>query len=105
MSPKTRRKPTPKKSKTARAKAKKKTLSKKASPRRPSPAASRKAAARINPKEVEALLGQLQSEERSEKAWLEMTSPKPGEDDHWNYLEDNLAAGDQGPKRWKYFAK
>lgn len=60
----------------------------------------------LNPKEVEALLNQLQSEERSEKAWLEMTAIKPSaEEDRWNEVEESLVAGKQDAKQWKHFAK
>ncbi|HAH06047.1 MAG TPA: hypothetical protein DCM05_05875 [Elusimicrobia bacterium] len=60
----------------------------------------------LKPKEVEALLNQLQSEERSEKAWLEMTAIKPSaEEDRWNEVEESLVSGKQDAKQWKHFAK
>ena len=103
---KPRRKPALKSSKAAHPKAKKKAALKKAAPRKRPLRAARKAPEKLNPKEVETLLTQLQSEERSEKAWLEMTSPKPGEEeDRWGQIEENLVAGAQSAKRWKYFAK
>ena len=105
---KTRRKTAAKKSKAARARTRKKTSpkAKRAPSKKTTIRLAPKAPANINPKEVEALLTQLQSEERSEKAWLEMTSPKAGEeDDRWSEVEENLVAGAQGAKRWKHFAK
>jgi hypothetical protein len=108
MSPKkTRRKPATKKSKATRAKAKKKSPLKKAAPRKTTIRLAPKAPANLNPKEVETLLTQLQSEERSEKTWLEMTTPKSGEEeDRWGEVEENLVTGSQqGEKRWKHFAK
>lgn len=100
MPQKTRRKPPVKKTKTTR----RKTAVKQAANRRNGPE-------KLSPKEVDALLNQLQSEERSEKAWLEMSSVKPGDDDdRWSAVEEGLVTGGPGAKRqsvklWKHFAK
>ena len=106
---KTRRKTAVKKSKAARPTSRKKASpkAKRATSKKTTIRLAAKAPANLNPKEVETLLTQLQSEERSEKAWLEMTSPKAGEEeDRWNEVEEDLVAGSQqGAKRWKYFAK
>ncbi|MFA6029969.1 MAG: hypothetical protein WC969_08960 [Elusimicrobiota bacterium] len=64
----------------------------------------------LSPKDIDALWEQLQTEERSEKAWQEMTGQKPYEDeDRWNQVEEDLvqeANSRNGDiKRWKYFAK
>jgi len=101
-----RKKPAVKRTKTARAGTKKRASQKSAPSKKTTIRLSPKVPPNLNPKEVETLLTQLQSEERSEKAWLEMTSPKAGEEeDRWNEVEEHIVAGSQGAKRWKYFAK
>jgi hypothetical protein len=106
MPRKTSRKPSLKKVKTVRKNAAAKSPSKKQAPKRSKKTLLLKPQEKLNPKEVEALLNQLQSEERSEKAWQEMTAVKPSaEDDRWNAVEENLISSGQGAKHWKHFAK
>jgi hypothetical protein len=65
---------------------------------------------RLTIKDVDALWSQLQSEERSEKAWQAMTSAAPSEnEDRWSKVQDDLikeaSSKDQNVRRWKFFAK
>ncbi|MFH1723223.1 MAG: hypothetical protein ABII00_01240 [Elusimicrobiota bacterium] len=93
------------KKKVARKKAAKKKAVKRrtAAPRAP----------RLKKEEVGALLDQLQSEERSERVWNEMTSPDPdpdpGDGDHWTAVEERWrlkpAERDHQLRRWKHFGK
>lgn len=45
---------------------------------------------------------------KSEKSWLTMTAPPPGED-RWSTVEEKLRSKEQehgqSERRWKYFAK
>ncbi|MFA6092405.1 MAG: hypothetical protein WCU88_07540 [Elusimicrobiota bacterium] len=72
---------------------------------RPTPAPKR-----LTSKDVDSLWSQLQSEERSEKAWQAMTAAAPSDkEDRWNQVQDDLiqeaSSKDQNIRRWKYFAK
>ena len=64
----------------------------------------------IKPREVEALLEELQSEERAEKSLASIEVSKPSvEEEQWAKVEEDLTEAavseNLSQKRWKFYAK
>lgn len=64
----------------------------------------------LGAREAAELADEVVAQERSERAWREMTSPEPSSaEDVWNAVEDHLIAkpheSHHRDRRWKYFGK
>lgn len=64
---------------------------------------------RLNKEEVSALFDQLDSEERTERAWRQMHEHESDDADHFAAVEEHLIhqphERDPQLRRWKYFGK
>lgn len=95
------------KKKTAQKAVKKKSAARKKAKNKP--AIVKKLEPKLSAEEIGSLLEQVQSEERSERAWLEMTAADADDADVHAAEEEKVLSRPQerkgGLKTWKYFGK